>query len=70
MNDAINGIPLSNSVHLGSHDHYNDLIQGYLDDIPPNATPQQAYDEIIDIISDVRTAIQNNPNIPINHLNF
>lgn len=70
MNDALNGIPLDESVHLGSHAHYDNLVQIRLDQIPNNATPEQAYDKILDIISDIRTAVQNNPGVPINQLIF
>ncbi|RAR51046.1 hypothetical protein [Flavobacterium lacus] len=31
---------------------------------------QQAYDGVLDLINDIRIAIQNNPNVPINQLNF
>ena len=70
MNDALNGIPLDNSVHLGSHSHYDNLVQSRLDQIPSNATPEQAYNKILDIISDIRTAVQNNPGVHINQLVF
>ncbi|MCD0471963.1 AHH domain-containing protein [Flavobacterium sp. JAS] len=70
MNEALNGIPLSNAVHNGSHAHYDDLIQRYLDEIPSNATPDEAYAKVMEILSKVRTAIQNNPGVHINQLNF
>jgi hypothetical protein len=70
MNEALNGIPLSTAVHNGSHTHYDNLVQGYLNAIPANATPQQAYNKVVDLINDIRTAIANNPNTPINQLNF
>jgi len=70
MNEALNGIPLTTAVHNGSHSHYDDLVQGYLDAIPANATPQQAYEAVLTVIGKVRTAIQNNPTTPLNQLNF
>ncbi|MGH2664399.1 AHH domain-containing protein [Flavobacterium sp.] len=71
MNEALNGIPLSSVViHNGSHPHYDSLVQGYLDDIPANATPQQAYNSVVDLIDLIRTTIQNNPGISINQLDF
>jgi|GEM_PF-4899532 len=70
MNDALNGIPLSNSVHLGSHSHYDNLVQGYLQAIPANATPDQALDAVNALINKIRTAINNNPGVHINQLNF
>ncbi|TCN56443.1 hypothetical protein D0809_15015 [Flavobacterium circumlabens] len=70
MNEALNGIPLSTAIHNGSHAHYDNLVQNYLDRIPSNLTPEQAYNELSILITKIKTAIQNNPNIPINQLNF
>lgn len=73
MNEELNGIALSTAIHMGSHPTYSAKILQRLtvfNNNFPNATPQQCYDEISDIINDVRTAIQNNPNTPINQLNF
>ncbi len=53
------------TVHNSSHSHYDDLIQNYLNEIPTNATPDQAYQAVTAIINKVRKAIQNNPSTPI-----
>lgn len=70
LNDPFNGIPLSNSVHLGSHTHYDNLVQGYLQAIPANATPDQAVAAVNALINKIRTAINNNPGVHLNNLNF
>ena len=70
MNEALNGIPLSTAVHNGSHNNYNNLVQGYLDAIPNTVTPDQAYNAINTLINNIRTAILNNPTTPINQLSF
>ena len=70
MNEALNGIPLNTSVHLGSHGNYDNLIRQRLDDIPENATPDEAYEQVLEIIDDVRSAISANPNTHINNLVF
>ncbi|CAH0337538.1 hypothetical protein FVB9288_03305 [Flavobacterium sp. CECT 9288] len=70
MNEALNGIPLGRAIHNGSHFEYDRLIQRYLDAIPTNVTPNQAYNEVVKIIDKVKTAIKNNPNTPINQLIF
>lgn len=70
MNEAINGIPLDKAIHSGSHPHYDNLIDEHLRNISPNATPDQAYEKVMEIITKVRTAIQNNPSVPLNQLNF
>ncbi|MNW91119.1 hypothetical protein D3C86_204360 [compost metagenome] len=70
MNEALNGIPLNTLVHSGSHSHYDDLVQLRLDQISSNLSPEQTYDEILNIISDIRNAINNYPNVPLNQLLF
>jgi hypothetical protein len=73
LNEALNGIPLSTAVHNGSHANYDNIIFQKLKafaDSNPNATPKQCYDKVVDIINEIRTAIQNSPNTPINQLNF
>lgn len=73
MNEALNGIPLENAVHFGSHADYDKIIQRKLDTFMqsnPNATPEECYKKIMEIIQEVRTAITNSPNTPINNLKF
>jgi hypothetical protein len=70
MNEALNGIPLSTAVHSGSHGNYDARILQKLNAIPANLTPNQTYDELMNILNQVRTAIANNPTTPINQLNF
>lgn len=73
LNEALNGIPLSTAVHSGSHGHYDNLIFQKLKlfaEANPNATPSQCYNKVNEIISQIRTAIANNPNTPINQLIF
>ncbi len=70
MNEALNGIPLSTTVHNGSHGNYDAKIAALLNALPANATPTQCYNKVNEVINKVRTAIANNPNTPINQLNF
>lgn len=73
LNEALNGIPLSTAVHNGSHFNYDGKIFHKLEVFRianPNATPTECYNEVVDIINDIRTAIRNSPNTPINQLNF
>lgn len=73
LNEALNGIPLSNAVHNGSHFKYDGKISQKLklfEEANPNATPSQCYNKVNEIISQIRTEIANNPNTPINQLNF
>jgi hypothetical protein len=71
MNEALNGIPLSTAVHNGSHAAYDNVIQSkfnLFNATNPNATPDECYDFLTDLINDVRVWIINNPNIPINNI--
>jgi len=73
LNEALNGISLSTTIHSGSHGRYDAKIIDRLSDfnrLNPNATPSQCFNAITDIISDIRIAIVNNPTTPINQLNF
>ena len=70
INEALNGIPVSSAVHTGPHKHYSNLIENYLNNIPSNLPPDDVYNEIIKIIDKVKLAIKNNPNTPLNQLNF
>jgi hypothetical protein len=70
LNEALNGIPLSTAVHIGSHNNYDNLLRGYLNAVPANATPQQCFNKIEEVINKVRIAIANSPNTPINQLIF
>ncbi len=70
MNEALNGVPLTTAVHNGSHANYDNLVQIRLNNIDLNQTPNEVYDEVLDIINDIRTAILNNPTTPLNQLTF
>ena len=70
MNEALNGIPIHTDFHFGSHPNYSSIIQQRLDAIDINLAPDDIFDEIVDIINDVTTAIQNNPTTHINQLVF
>jgi A nuclease family of the HNH/ENDO VII superfamily with conserved AHH len=70
LNEALNGISLSTLVHSGSHGSYDDLIEGYLNAVPANATPSECFNAVNQIIDKVRTAIANNPTTKVNDLIF
>ncbi|RDC57401.1 hypothetical protein DU508_09605 [Pedobacter chinensis] len=70
MNEALNGIPLNTLIHNGSHANYDAIVQRKLDLIPENLTPEQTYSAILEIIGDIRNAINSYPNIPLNQLIF
>lgn len=70
MNEALNGIALNNAVHLGSHTVYDANVFRRLNLIPANASPAEAKAELLNIIADIRSAIQNNPTTHVNNLIF
>ena len=74
MNESFNGIPLDIAVHNGSHPLYDARVQARMQELTntygANITPAQAYDGLVDIISDIRTAIGNNLTTNINNLIF
>src|SRR5690606_5162398 len=70
MNDVFNGIPLNTSVHSCSHANYDNRVRARLDAISDDATPQEAYDGIMEILHDIKTAIYNNPTTHIDNLLF
>ncbi|MDY7395726.1 AHH domain-containing protein [Aureibaculum sp. 2210JD6-5] len=70
INEALNGIPMHTDFHFGSHPNYSNLVQQRLDAINLGQTADEVFDEVLDIISDIRTAIQNNPTTHINQLTF
>lgn len=71
MNEALNGIPLSNTLHNGSHSNYDNLVLVRLNAImQSNPTPDQAYAAVMELIDDIRSAIQNSPGVHINQIDF
>ena len=77
MNEALNGIPLPKNVHVEGmvHAEYNKKVTKALQDIFDKngrdaMTPERAREKIVELINKIRITIQNNPNVPINQLNF
>jgi hypothetical protein len=70
LNEILNGIPLSTTVHSGNHAAYLSRIQSRLDAIPPNLNPQQTRQKIEELINDIKMAIQSSPNTHIDNLSF
>ncbi len=72
LDTALNGIPASQIRHNnGAHTNYtNRIYQKLTAEIPANAFPEQAYQGVLSVINDFRTAINANPNVTINQLQF
>lgn len=70
MNEALNGIPMHTDFHFGKHANYSNLIQQRLDAININQSANSVYNEIVDIINDVKNAVNNNSTTHINQLVF
>ncbi len=71
MNEALNGIAVATWRNQPNHTAYNILIDtkltSYILD-NPNATPQQCYDFLTNLIDNIRTWVINNPNSHLNDL--
>lgn len=70
LNEVLNGIPLDNTVHLGSHTNYDNRILNFFNQLPANATPNQAFEHVSTLINKIRTVINNNPTTHIDNLIF
>ena len=71
MNEALNGIAVAAWRNQPNHQIYNDVINGKLDafrNLNTNATPQECYEFLTDLINDIRTWIVNNPNSHLNDI--
>lgn len=71
MNEALNGIAVAAWRNQPNHTTYNNVINGKLDafrDDFPNATPQQCYTFLTNLIQDIRTWVINNPNSHLNDI--
>ena len=71
MNEALNGIAVAAWRNQPNHQIYNNIIDGKLDafrNLNPNATPQECYEFLTDLIQDVRNWVINNPNSHLNDL--
>lgn len=71
MNEALNGIAVAAWRNQPNHQTYNNVINGKLDafrNSNPNATPQECYEFITDLIQDIRTWVVNNPNSHLNEI--
>jgi hypothetical protein len=73
IDQALNGVAVATWRNQPNHNAYNNLIKskldGYLDDFP-NATPQQCYNQLLQIINQGKQAIINNPNVHLNNITF
>jgi hypothetical protein len=74
LQKPLNGIPLSTIQHMGSHPNYTNRVNAALkkiyDDYGQNISPNDAYQELNQLISKIRTAIINNPNTRIDDIIF
>jgi hypothetical protein len=73
IDQALNGVAVATWRNQPNHNTYNNLIKNklddYLDDFP-NATPQQCYNKLVQIINQGKQAILNNPNTHLNNITF
>lgn len=71
MNEALNGIAVASWRNQPNHQAYNNKIDDAIDNFlldNPNATPNQCYNFLTNLIEDVRAWVINNPNSHLNDL--
>uniref|UniRef100_UPI00404B414F AHH domain-containing protein n=3 Tax=Gelidibacter sp. TaxID=2018083 RepID=UPI00404B414F len=71
MNEALNGIAVAAWRNQPNHTAYSNLIKSKLDLFSlqnPNATPQECYNFLSNLIQDIRNWVINNPNSHLNNL--
>jgi hypothetical protein len=71
LNEALNGIAVATWRNQPNHFDYNNKIFNKLEFFKnnnPNATPQECYNYLTDLIYDIRTWIINNPNSHLNDI--
>jgi len=71
MNEALNGIAVAAWRNQPNHNTYNNLIKSKLDAFKannPNATPQECYDFLLELIQQIRDWITSHPNSHLNDL--
>lgn len=71
MNEALNGIAVASWRNQPNHNTYNNLIESKLNtfnNLNPNASVDDAYNFVSDLIADVRDWVINNPNSHLNDL--
>ncbi|MGY0408873.1 MAG: AHH domain-containing protein, partial [Polaribacter sp.] len=70
MNEALNGIAVATWRNQPNHNLYNQRVQALFDNLSPNLTPNQAYDQLTTIVDNIRDVITNNPTVHLNDLIF
>lgn len=71
MNEALNGIAVAAWRNQPNHNVYTNLIKSKLDEfntLYPNATPQQCYDFVSNLIQQIRDWVVSHPNSHLNDL--
>ncbi|HLT33426.1 MAG TPA: hypothetical protein VKZ98_06510 [Aquaticitalea sp.] len=67
--EELNGIPLPSTGHLTGHNVYNAKIQQKLTELyNASDTPEQAFDDLVEFIGDLRTLIENNSDLNLGQL--
>lgn len=73
MNEELNGIAVAAWRNQPNHNNYNNLILDKLNryqQLNPNATLNQCYDQLTIILNQAKKAIVDNPNVHLNNLVF
>ncbi|WP_347921818.1 AHH domain-containing protein [Pontimicrobium sp. SW4] len=70
MNDVMNGIAVAAWRNQPNHNLYNQKVQALFDALPESLTPDEAFEQVNNIVTNIRNAIIDNPNTHLNDLIF
>ncbi len=69
IDEVLNGIPIPVGVHRDGHRLYNQKLEDILDNIGRRVnTPEQAYNEVINLTNYLRNLIESNPNLSLRQI--
>lgn len=71
IDQALNGIAVATWRNQPNHNTYNNLVKSKLDNYLaefPNATPQQCYNFVSNLVNDIRDWVVSHPNSHLNDL--
>jgi len=70
MNDIMDGVEVAAWRNQPNHNLYIDKVEALFDALPDNLVPDEAFQQINLILTNIRNTIVNNPNTHLNDLVF
>jgi hypothetical protein len=70
IDEVLNGVPVKNWRNQFNHNAYDIRVRNLLNDIPSNLSPEETFERLKIIITNLKDVIKNNPNVHLNDLIF